>query len=287
MLAPDVPAQVTPAQWIELVEVTGRGRLVVLTGAGLSTDSGLPSYRDIHGRRIAQPMTVSELLASHEARQRYWARSHVGWPRFAAARPNDGHRAVAQLQRAGLLSALITQNVDGLHQAGGATDVVELHGNLGRVVCTGCGTRHPRSEMDRWLQRANPSFDRGFDGQVRPDGDVALPETVVADFATVFCPVCSSDLLKPDVVMFGESVAKDTVEQCYAHVEAAGALLVLGSSLAVMSGYRFVRRAVRDGVPVLSINHGWTRADDDTDLKVDAPLSATLVALAAALASAG
>ncbi|MDQ2852041.1 MAG: Sir2 family NAD-dependent protein deacetylase [Allobranchiibius sp.] len=276
------PSDVVPEQqWARLTELVAGGGVVLLTGAGLSTDSGLPSYRDVAGQRIAQPMTVSELMATSEARQRYWARSYVGWPRFAAARPNDGHRAVAQLQGAGLLSAIITQNVDGLHQAGGARGVVELHGSLARVVCRNCSALHRRDDVDDLMRAANPGFDRHIGGAVRPDGDVALPEAVVRGFVPASCPACSSQLLKPDVVMFGESVPKPLVDDCFAAVEAASCLLVLGSSLAVMSGYRFVRRAVRSGVPVVILNHGWTRGDGDTELKIDAPLSPTLLALSA------
>lgn len=269
-------------QWSRLVEFVAAGEVLALTGAGLSTDSGLPSYRDVEGRRLAQPMTVSELMATPEAQQRYWARSYVGWPRFAAARPNDGHRAVAQLEAAGVLSGIITQNVDGLHQGAGARDVTELHGSLSRVICMACRSLHRRDHVDEWLQAANPGFDRQIGGAVRPDGDVALPEAVVRGFVPASCPACGSQLLKPDVVMFGESVPKPLVEQCFAQVEQARCLLVLGSSLAVMSGYRFVRRAVRTGVAVVILNHGWTRGDDDVDLKVDAPLSSTLHALSQA-----
>lgn len=274
-------------QWSRLTEFVTAGEVVVVTGAGLSTDSGLPSYRDVEGKRLAQPMTVSELMATPEARQRYWARSYVGWLRFAAAQPNDGHRAVAELEAAGVLSGIITQNVDGLHQGAGARDVLELHGSLARVVCMTCDSVHRRDHVDDWLQAANPGFDRHIGGAVRPDGDVSLPEAVVRDFVPASCPLCGSQLLKPDVVMFGESVPKPLVDHCFGLVESARCLLVLGSSLAVMSGYRFVRRAVRTGVPVVILNHGWTRGDGDTDLKVDAPLTSTLQALSRACGSAG
>ena len=282
-----MPEGVRSDQWEGLAQYAAVGGLIALTGAGLSTESGLPSYRDARGVRRVQPMTISELRASHEARQRYWARSYVGWPRFAAARPNDGHRAVARLLAAGTLDTVITQNVDGLHQAAGATGVLELHGNLARVICLDCSTTHRRDDMDDWLRAANPGFDRAIGGAVRPDGDVALPEAVVREFVTADCPACGSELLKPDVVMFGESVPKALVEQCFAIVEQAPALLVLGSSLAVMSGYRFVRRAARIGVPVVVINDGWTRGDGETDLKIEAPLGSTLTALADLLDTVG
>lgn len=274
-------------QWTRLLDLVGLGGVVALTGAGLSTESGLPSYRDKSGARRVQPMTVTELLATHEARQKYWARSYVGWPQFAAAAPNNGHRAVADLQAAGIVSTVITQNVDGLHQAAGGQDVLELHGNLERVICMDCSTLHRRDDMDQWLQQANPTFDREIGGAVRPDGDVALPDAVIRNFVTATCPVCGSDLLKPDVVMFGESVPKPLVQECFSLVEGARVLLVLGSSLAVMSGYRFVRRAARDGVPVVVVNDGWTRGDPETDLKIEAPLGRTLQHLARALPADG
>lgn len=284
---PPAPDAVPMQQWSRLTEFITAGEVLVVSGAGLSTDSGLPSYRDVEGNRLAQPMTVSELMSTPEARQRYWARSYVGWPRFAAAQPNDGHRAVRELEAAGVLSGIITQNVDGLHQGAGSRDVVELHGSLAKVVCMTCNSIHRRDHVDDLLEAANPHFDRQIGGVVRPDGDVALPESAVRNFVPASCPICGSQLLKPDVVMFGESVPKPVVEHCFALVEAARCLLVLGSSLAVMSGYRFVRRAARTGVPVVILNHGWTRGDGDTDLKVDAPLTSTLKALSDACGRTG
>jgi NAD-dependent SIR2 family protein deacetylase len=267
-----------------LIELVSRGGVLALTGAGLSTDSGIPDYRGADGQRRLQPMTAQELLADRAARQRYWARSYVGWPRFAAAEPNPGHVAVAELQTAGLIGPIITQNVDGLHQAAGADHVAELHGSLTHVVCMHCGERYERAMVDEWLQLANPDFDRSATGPLRPDGDVAIAESLIGDFRLAHCVVCGSDLLKPDVVMFGESVPKDLVAQCFARVEAARAILVLGSSLAVMSGYRFIRRAVREGIPVAVVTHGWTRAtDEEVSVRIDAPLGATLLSLTQAL----
>lgn len=266
--------------WQRLRELVAAGGLVALTGAGLSTESGIPDYRGADGERRIQPMTAQELLASPVARQRYWARSYVGWPRFAAATPNAGHRAVAALQSAAYLTSIITQNVDGLHQRAGAHDVVELHGSLAQVVCMNCGERYARGTVDQWLTDANPNFDRSFDGPLRPDGDVALAESAIAGFRVARCLVCGSDLLKPDVVMFGESVPKDVVQRCFDAVDEASGLLVLGSSLAVMSGYRFVRRAARSGMPVALITHGWTRArEDELNVHIDAPLGASLTRL--------
>ncbi|GGB17713.1 NAD-dependent protein deacetylase [Flexivirga endophytica] len=268
-----------------LAELVSGGGVLALTGAGLSTDSGIPDYRGADGKRRFQPMTAQELLATPAARQRYWARSYVGWPRFAAAEPNAGHTAVASLQGAGLVGPIITQNVDGLHQAAGSRGVAELHGSLTHVVCMHCGERYDRSMVDEWLQLANPDFDRSATGALRPDGDVAIAESLIGDFRLAHCVVCGSDLLKPDVVMFGESVPKDLVEQCFAQVEAARVILVLGSSLAVMSGYRFIRRAVRRGIPVAVVTHGWTRAtDEEVSVRIDAPLATTLTELADSLA---
>lgn len=267
-----------------LTELVRDGGVLALTGAGLSTSSGIPDYRGADGKRRFQPMTAQELLANREARQRYWARSYVGWPRFAAARPNAGHEAITALQAAGRIGPIITQNVDGLHQAAGSVDVSELHGSLTHVLCMHCGERYERSMVDEWLQLANPDFDRSATGPLRPDGDVAIAESLIGDFRLVHCIICGSDLLKPDVVMFGESVHKGLVDRCFAQVDAARSILVLGSSLAVMSGYRFVRRAVRRGTPVAVVTHGWTRAtDEEVSVRVDAPLDVTLVTLARTL----
>lgn len=255
----------------DIVDLVARGRVVVLSGAGISTESGIPAYRGPDGRRHSEPMTVSDLLRSTAARRRYWARAYAGWPAFRSAAPNEGHRAVAQLQRLGLVDTVITQNVDGLHQAGGAVDVVELHGTLSRVRCMNCDERFDRELVDEWLQVANPEVDRARPGLVKPDGDVDLDDATVAAFRLVHCIICGSDLLKPDVVMFGESVDKPVVEHCYAAVESATSLLVLGSSLAVMSGYRFVRRAHANGIPVASITTGWTRGDAETTYKLQTP----------------
>lgn len=273
--------------WDRAIELLAPGGAVVLSGAGLSTESGIPAYRGPDGERRVHPMTAQELLASPDARRRYWARSHVGWPRFAAAAPNAGHRALTGLQRAGVVASVITQNVDGLHQQAGTDRVIDLHGSLARVVCMQCGVRHPRAEMERWLTAANPDFDRNVSGQVRPDGDVDLPDHLVDQFRIVHCPVCASDLLKPDVVMFGEAVPKATVQECFDLVERAGSLLVVGSSLMVMSGYRFVRRAVAAGVPVVVFNTGHTRAgDEEVAARIEAPLGESLVALQQELAPA-
>jgi NAD-dependent SIR2 family protein deacetylase len=253
--------------------------VVVLSGAGISTDSGIPDYRGPTGsRRRSTPMTYQAFIKDPVARHRYWARSFVGWGQIAAARPNPGHVAVAQLQAAGTVRAIITQNVDGLHQAAGARDVVELHGGLHQVVCLNCGCFTGRLEMDHRLREANPDFQAAV-GAINPDGDADLPDDQLAGFVMVTCPVCGDGPLKPDVVFFGETVPRARVEHCYELVAGAQALLVLGSSLKVMSGYRFVRRANELGIPVAIINQGPTRGDADAEIRIDAPLGEVLPTL--------
>lgn len=276
-----------------LFDLVRQGGVLVLTGAGLSTESGIPDYRGPDGTRRVTPMQYAEFAGSSDARRRYWARSYIGWQRFSRAEPNDGHRAVTVLQRGGLLDGLITQNVDGLHQASGATDVVELHGSLDRVVCLTCGDLSGREELHERLCAANPGFTEralglAADGsrvssQIRPDGDIVLDDEVTDRFHLPCCLVCRADTLKPDVVFFGESVSKPTVERCFSLVESARSLLVLGSSLAVMSGYRFVRRAARDGTPVAIVTASASRGDPEATLRLHAPLGETLHDLVAQL----
>ncbi|WP_435875483.1 NAD-dependent protein deacetylase [Nonomuraea fuscirosea] len=268
----------------ELVELVSRGRVAVLSGAGLSTESGIPDYRGPTGRaRRAEPMTYQRFVGSAEARRRYWARSHVGWRQIGLARPNDGHRAVAELERRGLLAGIVTQNVDGLHQAAGARQVIELHGGLDRVVCLSCRERTPRAELERRLRAANPDWEAAA-GQINPDGDAVLTDAQVATFRVVDCTGCGG-LLKPDVVFFGENVPGPRVDECFAVVGGARALLVLGSSLAIRSGLRFVSRAAALGIPIAIVNQGPTGADADAALTVDAPLGPTLTHLTAQLAT--
>lgn len=262
-----------------VAELVEDGGVVVLSGAGLSTESGIPDYRGETGSlRRHTPMTFGDFVGSETGRRRYWARSHLGWRTIARAAPNDGHRAVAVLQAGGYLDGMITQNVDGLHQAAGARDVIELHGNLDRVVCLDCRGTSSRLELDRRLREANPVFEAEAI-RVNPDGDVDLPEEVVADFRLVDCIGCSSSLLKPDVVFFGENVPRTRVERCYRLLDEASALLVLGSSLTVMSGFRFVRYAAKAGTPVLIVNQGETRGDPYAAVRVDLPLGAALTDL--------
>ena len=258
-----------------LAELVRGGNVVVLSGAGLSTESGIPDYRGPEGKRRVTPMMYREFVDSAANRQRYWARSFVGWRRFVAAAPNAGHRAVTELQRVGLLGAIVTQNVDSLHQRSGARDVIELHGSLDRVVCLNCGDRSGRAALEERFRLANPEF-VATAHELRPDGDVVLAEEEVRRFQLVRCLVCGSDLLKPDVIFFGESVPKALVERCFAEVERSDGLLVLGSSLQVMSGYRFVLRAAERGRPVAIVTHGITRGDEQATIRIDAPLGETL-----------
>jgi NAD-dependent SIR2 family protein deacetylase len=259
----------------ELADLAGRGGVVVLSGAGLSTDSGIPDYRGPSGlARRATPMTLQTFTGSADARRRYWARSQLGWRFIARANPNSGHRAVADLSAAGVVRAVITQNVDGLHTAAGTPHVVELHGNLDRVVCLDCGELTARAELDARLRAANPTWTAEV-AAVNPDGDVELADADVARFSLVDCIGCGG-MLKPDVVFFGETVPRERVQQSFALVEAAESLLVLGSSLTVMSGYRFVLRAAKHGIPVAIVNQGATRGDDKAAIRVDAPLGQVL-----------
>ena len=270
-------------QLSRVTDLLADGEVLVLSGAGISTDSGIPDYRGPSGAlRRSLPMTYQAFTRDAAARRRYWGRSHLGWRLFRAAAPNAGHHSVASLQTAGLLTGLVTQNVDGLHQAAGAAGVVELHGNLGRVVCLGCGARTPRADLDERLRAANP----GWEAQVRsvnPDGDVTVDDAALAQFETVDCLDCGGDL-KPDVVFFGENVPRPTVAHCYDLVARSRALLVLGSSLTVFSGLRFVRRAAALGRPVVIVNQGVTRGDGLAAAKLDAPLGPTLTRLAGDLA---
>jgi len=223
-------------------------------------------------------MTYQTFVSGAAARQKYWARSHLGWRHIAAAAPNPGHRAVADLERRGLLAGIITQNVDGLHQAAGARRVIELHGGLDRVVCLGCGARTPRERLAEWLRMANPGLEAQAT-QASPDGDAWLADDEVAHFRVLDCESCDG-MLKPDVVFFGENVPRSRVEDCNAIVGRASALVVLGSSLTVMSGYRFVRLAARLAIPVAIINLGPTRGDAEASLILNAPLGQTLAWLA-------
>jgi NAD-dependent SIR2 family protein deacetylase len=283
--APGVFGESPGASFERLVDLIAGGDVVVLSGAGLSTESGIPDYRGESGRRRrAEPMTYQTFVGSATARRRYWARSHLGWRHIARATPNAGHRAVAELQARGLIAGIITQNVDGLHQAAGARDVIELHGSLDRVRCLTCGQRTSRQTLDQRLRAANPDWHAPVSA-INPDGDAVLSDDRVETFHVVACHGCGG-LLKPDVVFFGENVPRPRVQDCYALTERAKALLVLGSSLTVMSGYRFVRHAAELSIPVAIINQGATRGDARALLTFDAPLGSTLAALLTALGAA-
>ncbi|HZL75267.1 MAG TPA: NAD-dependent protein deacetylase [Propionibacteriaceae bacterium] len=273
-----VASTITPTAVADLLR--GRG-WVALTGAGMSTDSGIPDYRGPTSVR-ATPMQYSEFVGSAEARRRYWARSYLGWRRIGRAEPNPGHRALADLEAAGL-AGVITQNVDGLHSAAGSTRVINLHGDIATVVCLECGDRSARSDLQRRLTSANPTLEQSLvlqHAELRPDGDAVANDW--QRFRLIGCVQCGGRL-KPDVVFFGESVPKSRVEAAYALMERAEILVVLGSSLTVMSGLRFVRHNARLQRPVVIINRGATRGDELASVKIDGGCSETLVQLRATL----
>jgi NAD-dependent SIR2 family protein deacetylase len=260
---------------VRMREVLGDRRWLVLGGAGVSTDSGIPDYRG-PGAPVRTPMTYQQFVSGPGAQQRYWARAHLGWSRMGGAEPNATHHRLVELEADGLLSGLITQNVDGLHRRAGHQNLVELHGRVDRVMCLDCGDRTSRSRVQRALSRLNPGW-TDQDVHVAPDGDAILEAT--DEFRVAGCDLCGGRL-KPDVVFFGENVRKEIVEQCYQLTDEAEALVVLGSSLQVMSGLRFVRRARANGVPVVIVNRGTTRGDDLADVRIDAGCAETLSAWA-------
>ncbi|MFJ6019027.1 NAD-dependent protein deacetylase [Nocardiopsis alba] len=262
-----------------IVEVLGAGPTAVLTGAGISTDSGIPDYRgpDSPPRR---PMTYQEFVGDAAFRRHYWARNHIGLRHMTRTRPNDGHLALAELQRAGAVGGIITQNVDTLHEATGSSPVIDLHGRHDRVVCLDCRTVSDRAALAERLEELNPGFaDEVDDVEIAPDADAVLART--EHFRVADCADCGGTL-KPDIVYFGENVPKPRVLEAYSMVEAARALLVVGSSLTVFSGRRFVKRAVELGRPVVILNRGETRCDDLATLTVDQGCSEVLRALAEA-----
>jgi NAD-dependent SIR2 family protein deacetylase len=270
----------TNAEIDRLADLVRGGGVAVLSGAGLSTESGIPDYRGETGaQRRGQPMTYQTFIRDVDARRRYWARSYLGWRTIARAAPNLGHVAVTALEKAGFVDGIITQNVDGLHQASGARSVIELHGNLARVACLGCGDTMDRVELDRRLREANPTFDAEV-ASINPDGDVEIVDADLDAFHTVGCGVCLGGTLKPDIVFFGESVPKARVDACFSLVESAATLLVLGSSLTVMSGRRFVLRALKLGIPIAIVNQGPTRESDRATVVIEAPLGVVLPAVA-------
>lgn len=248
--------------------IANHPNLLVISGAGLSTESGIGDYRDDEGvYKRPPPMTISEFVGSHSARQRYWLRSLFGWPPFAAARPNQGHLSLARLQSGGYLGGgLITQNVDNLHQRAGHQEVVALHGQLQQVLCLQCQALISRVDFQTELLRANPGLDHGSVALL-PDGDAELGDEAIATFSVPACRSCGG-VLKPDVVFFGDAVAKVTVGRCYDMVAAADALLIVGSSVMIFSSFRFCRAAQQAGTPLAALNIGRTRADDWLEFKL-------------------
>ena len=275
---------ISPHTGVEAASVTdaaallGRKRLFILGGAGLSTESGIPDYRGPESSKTPRnPMRFQQFVSSEAARRRYWARSFVGWQRVADARPNLAHRALAGLEAEGRVTGLVTQNVDGLHQAAGSKRVLELHGSLAAVRCLGCGAVSSRRQLQAKLRELNPELNyRPL--ELAPDGDAELREELEATFNVPPCRLCGG-VLKPDVVFFGENVPKRRVLRAYDLLAEADALIAVGTSLTVFSGYRFVVQAVKDAKPVVIINDGVTRGDGDAALKLGGRLGTVLPAL--------
>ena len=283
--APDTRDPAGPAELDAAVEVLAGRKLAVLTGAGFSTDSGLPDYRGPEARP-RNPMTYDQFVGNPAFRRHYWARNHLGWHSMHRTEPNHGHFALARLERAGVVNGVITQNVDRLHQRAGSERVVDLHGHYDLIRCLSCGWTCSRAELDTRLLALNPGFLERVselgDLEVAPDADVVLEATT--GFVVADCPRCGG-VLKPDIVFFGESVPPGRVREAYDLVDAAQALLVAGTSLAVMSGLRFVRHAARAGLPVVIVNRGLTRGDELATLRLNAGTSEALDYLAPRLAA--
>lgn len=279
-----------------LADLSAGRRLVALTGAGCSTESGIPDYRGVDTPpRVRAPIQHREFVDKEPMRRRYWARSFLGWPRLSGAQPNAAHHALTELERAGALAGIITQNVDSLHTRAGSQRVVELHGALARVICLACGELTTRQALQHRLAAANHTWLRGSappevapgsaelgPSQTRPDGDVDLADALVEQFQLVACAACGG-VLMPDVVFFGGSVPRATLDAAWALFDEAELLLVVGSSLTVFSGYRFVRRAAERGVPVAILNRGPTRGDEHACLRLDLRCGEALPALVRAL----
>ncbi|MCZ4588464.1 MULTISPECIES: NAD-dependent protein deacetylase [Rhodococcus] len=262
-----------------LIDVLGGRRLCVITGAGISTDSGIPDYRGPESPP-RNPMTYQQFTGDSDFRRHYWARNHLGWRHMDAARPNTGHRALAGLERAGVARAVITQNVDLLHTKAGSRRVIDLHGTYAQVRCLACDALISRATLADRLERANPGFAETVAAahgvEIAPDADAVITST--EHFRMVDCEACGG-LLKPDIVYFGESVPKPRVAAAYDVVDEAEALLVAGSSLTVMSGLRFVRHAAKRGIPIVIVNRGTTRGDEFATLTLHAGCSEALTAL--------
>jgi len=284
---PPAPAAAPSSQDLEVLrrirDLLGGMRFALLTGAGLSTDSGIPDYRG-PGSPPRTPMTYQEFVREAANRQRYWARNHIGWSHLRHADPNPGHFAAAHLERRGYLTGLITQNVDRLHEDAGSSNVIDLHGRFDQVVCLDCTRTFSRKLLAGMLAELNPDFlERAAATglvEMAPDADATVEDrALISSFVVAACPACGGTL-KPDFVYFGENVPKDRVEKAYAMVDDAAAVVVAGSSLTVMSGLRFVRHAAKDGKPVVIINRGETRGDDKATIKLEAGVSESLTWLA-------
>jgi NAD-dependent deacetylase sirtuin 4 len=260
-----------------------RGRpTLVLSGAGISTESGIPDYRGPNGSlRTRHPMQYREFVGSADARRRYWARSAIGWARVGKARPNAGHIAIARLEQLGIVSGVITQNVDGLHQAAGSRRVLELHGSLAEVRCLSCGLPEMRDHLQGRLLKENPEWG-SLPVEAAPDGDAEISPETMASFSVPSCLHCGG-VLKPDVVFFGESVPKPRVEAAWGMLAESGVLLVVGSSLAIFSGLRFVNQAARENKPVAIVNQGETRGDEVAAVRIKGRLGDVLPLLLDAL----
>jgi NAD-dependent SIR2 family protein deacetylase len=276
------------AETVELVERLRGLRFAVLTGAGVSTESGIPDYRSPDAAaRERRPIQGPEFVRSATLRRRYWARAMAGWERFRLARPGASHVALAALEDRGLVSGLVTQNVDRLHHAAGSRRVTELHGALAEVVCLDCGAKDDRDAVQARMREQNPDWLDGPSPMVRmaPDGDAELPDSLIETFIGPVCVACGG-VLKPNVVFFGHNVAKPVVDEAYAAVARSDALLVAGTSLAVFSGYRFLLRASELALPILIVNRGPVRGEERAALKVDASTGETLAAIARELQAA-
>ncbi|MCF5706298.1 NAD-dependent protein deacetylase [Pseudomonas syringae] len=270
-----------------LVQDMAERPFLVITGAGISTASGIPDYRDKEGvRRGKQPMMYQEFVNNPAARQRYWARAMLGWPRIRAAQPNAAHQALARLQNGNVIKGLITQNVDALHIQAGSPEVIELHGSLHRVLCLECHHRHDRAAIQDVMLEQNPYL-LGVHAIQAPDGDTLLDPAFEMGFKVPQCPHCRGDRLKPDVVFFGENVAPPTAASAMRHAEQAEGLLVVGTSLMAWSAFRLCKAMAEQGKPVVAINHGKTRADELLDMKIEASCEQLLPLLAEALSLPG
>jgi NAD-dependent SIR2 family protein deacetylase len=280
----DVPAA-TPAQLLDWARQ--HPRWLVITGAGCSTEAGIPDYRDQAGQwKRPQPVTYQAFMGDALVRQRYWARSLVGWRVMGHARPGAAHHALAALEKAGRVQLLLTQNVDGLHSAAGSRKVLDLHGRIDTVRCMDCGHRFARADWQRALEALNPDWVQ-LQARTAPDGDADLDGLPFAEFRIPPCPHCGTGVLKPDVVFFGESVPRERVQRGLDTLAQVDGVLVAGSSLMVYSGFRFVQAAAAAGLPVLAINQGRTRADALLAAKLQADVGQSLQALAQGLGAGG